>query len=170
MELHHPEHLLFFSFLKKKIVFFQCPTTWIALVERWNWWFTESDTLTSGQKGPEALFRQHLFGLWTLDCVYCIGLTCFLVCFLMCSGQEKITIHSWKNKLKHLIIELLKWTLSLMVSHALRFMDSMAVMLLMLFLIHYTRQWFRHPGVSWSWIGFTCLDMRLSDQTFLKNA
>lgn len=89
----------------------------------------------------------------------------------MCSGQEKITIHSWekstKTKPSHN-----KWcdaarrrarTNSFTsrasenrLCHALKCMDSMAVMLLMLFSIHYTCQWFSPSQCVFELVGFTC--------------
>lgn len=45
----------------------------------------------------------------------------------------------------------------------------MAVMLLMLFFIHYTCQWFCHPSVSSSWLVLHVLGLVKSfGQTFLK--
>lgn len=54
--------------------------------EQWNHLFTESHTLSSGQRGREV--KQHLYGLWTFVCIVS-GLTCFLVCLFIISRWDK---------------------------------------------------------------------------------
>lgn len=113
-----------------------------------------------------TFFRTVNLGL----CVLC-WVNLFSGVFLMCSGQEKITIHSWekstKTKPSHD-----NWcdaarrrarmnSFALRASenglcHALKCTDSMAVMLLMLFSIHYTCQWFSPSQCVFELVGFTC--------------
>lgn len=113
-----------------------------------------------------TFFRTVNLGL----CVLC-WVNLFSSVFLMCSGQEKITIHSWekstKTKPSHD-----NWCDAALrrarmnsfaprasengLCHALKCMDSMAVMLLMLFSIHYTCQWFSPSQCVFELVGFTC--------------
>lgn len=135
-----------------------------------------SQILPDGHRGPEALYRQHLLRLWISDCVYRFGLTCFLVCFLMCSGQERITIHflGKSTKTNHLIIISVtqffsrwghqnKWfalSSSLMdfVMHWNVWFNGSDVTNV-LFFIHYNCQWFSPDQHVFRLVGFTCQEI-----------